>query len=101
MYNYDRKRSSNPPPTANQAEPLDENIGLDDDCKMHRINAAAAGHLQSQSSNDMKNYYHLKITNVQLYDENEYACETSKRNEYLHSLVYLHVSRKCPRLFYF
>lgn len=45
------------------------------------------------------NYYHLKITNVQLYDENEYACESSitKRNEdqpSLHSLVYLHVTRK-------
>ena len=44
-------------------------------------------------------YYHLRIANVQLYDENEYACETSitKRNEdepNLHSLIYLHVTRK-------
>lgn len=44
-------------------------------------------------------FYHLKINNVQLYDENEYACETSitKRNEdqpNLHSLIYLHVTRK-------
>lgn len=49
-------------------------------------------------TSDVNNYYHLKITNVQLYDENEYACETSitRRNEdqpSLHSLVYLHVTR--------
>lgn len=51
------------------------------------------------SNNDINNYYHLRITNVQLYDENEYACERSitKNNEdqpSLHSLVYLHVTRK-------
>lgn len=43
-------------------------------------------------------YYHLKITNVQLYDDNEYACETSitKNNEdepFLHSLIRLHVTQ--------
>ena len=51
-------------------------------------------------------FYHLKITNVQLYDENEYACETSitKNSEdepNLHSLIRLHVTREylkknCP-----
>ena len=44
-------------------------------------------------------YYHLKIVNVQLFDENEYACETSitKNNDdqpSLHSLIRLHVTRK-------
>src|SRR4051812_42524669 len=42
--------------------------------------------------------YHLRIENVQIYDENEYACETSisKQNEdqtLVHSLIYLHVTR--------
>ncbi len=46
-----------------------------------------------------QSFYHLKISNVQLYDENEYACETSitKNNEdepNLHSLIRLHVTRK-------
>ena len=45
------------------------------------------------------NYYHLKINNVQTYDENEYACETtvSHRNDNrpnLQSLVYLKITRK-------
>ena len=43
-------------------------------------------------------YYHLKIVNVQIFDENEYACETSitKNNDdqpSLHSLIRLHVTR--------
>jgi hypothetical protein len=52
----------------------------------------------SQMQNEFT-FYHLKITNVQVYDENEYACETSmtKHDEdqpTLHSFVYLHVTRK-------
>jgi hypothetical protein len=44
-------------------------------------------------------YYNLRINNLQIYDENEYACETSitKRHDEepsLHSLFYLHVTRK-------
>jgi hypothetical protein len=44
-------------------------------------------------------YYNLRIENVQLYDENEYACETSltKRNDdtpNLHSLMFLSITRK-------
>jgi hypothetical protein len=43
-------------------------------------------------------YYNLRIENVQLYDENEYACETSltRRNDdtpNLHSLMFLHITR--------
>ena len=45
------------------------------------------------------NYYHLRINNVQVYDENEYACETTltRRSDdqpSLHSLIYLRVTRK-------
>jgi hypothetical protein len=44
-------------------------------------------------------YYNLRIENVQLYDENEYACETSitKRNDdtpNLNSLIFLSITRK-------
>ena len=44
------------------------------------------------------NYYHLRINNVQVYDENEYACETTltRRSDdqpSLHSLIYLRVTR--------
>lgn len=68
--------------------------------------AAAVASPQSSSVNDINNYYHLKITNVQLYDENEYVCETSitKLDEdkpSLHSLVYLHVTRTIPLFFFF
>ena len=53
----------------------------------------------SSSSSSLVSFYHLKIANVQLYDENEYACESSitKNNDdepRLHSLVRLHVTRK-------
>ncbi len=46
--------------------------------------------------NDL-NYYHLRINNIQSYDENEYACETTinKRNDdqpNLQSLIYLKVT---------
>jgi len=52
----------------------------------------------SQIQNEFS-FYHLKISNVQLYDENEYACETSmtKHDEdqpTLHSFVHLYVTRK-------
>ena len=52
----------------------------------------------NEKQNEMS-FYHLKISNVQIYDENEYACETSltKKNDdqpNLQSLVYLHVTRK-------
>jgi hypothetical protein len=53
----------------------------------------------NEKQNEMS-YYHLKISNVQIYDENEYACETSltRKNDdqpNLQSLVYLHVTREC------
>lgn len=51
-----------------------------------------------QSQLPEMSYYHLKIVNVQLFDENEYACETSitKNNDdqpSLHSLIRLHVTQ--------
>lgn len=54
--------------------------------------------LDLTKQNDVS-FYNLQIENVQLYDENEYACQTSitKRNEdqpNLHSLIYLQVTRK-------
>lgn len=74
----------------------EENVSAVEDDKLLSPSAAAAAN--AQHVNDVNNYYHLKITNVQLYDENEYACETSitRKNEdqpSLHSLVYLHVTQ--------
>ena len=51
-----------------------------------------------QSTQNELSFYHLKINNVQIYDENEYACQTSSTKSpddppYLHSLIYLHVIR--------
>jgi hypothetical protein len=44
------------------------------------------------------NYYHLKISGVQAYDENEYTCETtitqSDEQQNLQNLVHLKVTRK-------
>jgi hypothetical protein len=54
---------------------------------------------QNSNVDDKTAFYHLKINNVQIFDDNEYACETSisKQNEdesIVHSLIYLHVTRK-------
>lgn len=56
-------------------------------------------HTYRQTNQAEFNYYHLKISNVQIDDENEYACETSmsKQSEEqsnLHALFNLHVTRK-------
>lgn len=43
------------------------------------------------------NYYHLKINNVQIDDENEYACETSKQSDdqpNVHALFNVHITRE-------
>jgi hypothetical protein len=72
-------------------------------------NEASGGHRRSfngahyvrhiaQQQNELI-YYNLKINNLQIYDENEYACETSITKHHdeepsLHSLFYLHVTRK-------
>lgn len=50
------------------------------------------------NQNEQHNYQ-LTLTNAQTYDENEYICETSStkdNNEFttIHSLIYLHVTRK-------
>ncbi|CAF0733656.1 unnamed protein product [Brachionus calyciflorus] len=54
--------------------------------------------LPKQAFQNDVNYYNLQIENVQLYDENEYACQTSitKSNEdepLIHSLIHLHVTQ--------
>lgn len=89
-----RERPSQAPPTLSEPSSLSQ-----EDRRASSSQDADPSSLSQQPSNDISNYYHLKITNVQLYDENEYACETSitRHNEdqpSLHSLIYLHVTRK-------
>lgn len=84
--------------SAEDGEIDDEHLISDDDEEGEGDETAGDGHPHG-NQNEINNYYHLKITNVQLYDENEYACTTSitKMNEdqpNLHSLVFLHVTRK-------
>jgi len=81
--------------------PLDAD---EDGVKSKRDGQPLVAPLQDNNNNQglnvpQQSFYHLKIANVQLYDENEYACETSitKNSEdepSLHSLIRLHVTRK-------
>ncbi len=73
---YVNQKTSSPGSDFNPAMKRDNNIG----------------------SMDPPSYYHLRINNVQAFDENEYACETSltKKSDdqpSLHSLVYLYVTQ--------
>lgn len=81
-------------PLSHQTQSMHPDEGLD---QINQETNQVIGKQQFQ--NEAVTYYNLRIENVQLYDENEYACETSitKRNEdqpNLHSLIQLHVTRK-------
>lgn len=61
--------------------------------------------MDSQLKQTDLSFYHLRINNVQLYDENEYVCQTSltKQNEdqpSVHSIINLQVTRKCFKFIY-
>ena len=70
--------------------------------KKQRHNKQQSHHVQQQALSEFM-YYQLRISDLQTFDENEYACETTltgrengedEDQPNLHSLIYLHVTRE-------